>query len=113
MINLVLFITYSLYEFNNTWFIILGFIAGIIDSILNSSIIYIYYTYFQSKVIYSLHRSYICIFSAIFSIAVLYISVINIIFMICIINLISILLYITLIYIIDIKKYNINNEQIV
>lgn len=113
LINLVLFIAYSLYEFNNTWFIVLGFVAGIIDSILNSSIIYIYYTYFQSKVIYSLHRSYICIFSAIFSISVLYISIINIMFMICIINLISILLYIALIYIIDIKKYNINNEQIV
>lgn len=103
-ITCISFIMFNIFSVSSPYYIILGSINGINDSIINYMVVYLLAKHFSSKVVYSICRSYTCLFSAIFSGIYQFINIYQIIIMINIFLLISVLFYIYFKYKIDMIK---------
>lgn len=99
--GLILFGIYWIYEYS---IYLIGSLNGINDGIINYVIVYVLSKYFSSKAVYSVSRSYMCFFSALFSALCQVMTFYGVLFLMNIILLIGVLAFIYLRYKTDINK---------
>jgi MFS family permease len=113
-LSVLILLMYQIDSFGK-YFIVLGVFAGLADSIVNFIVVYLLHAHFESKIVYSIYRSSICVFSAITTALAPIVSIYCNMFVFNLVLYVGVLFYIIFKYKVDTDKilYEKNEDNMI